>query len=453
MSDIVKKQQSAADVISHMVTPLEVNTDARSYARLGWIIVLVGVLGFLLWASFAPLDKGVPMSGTVAKEGNRKAVQYPVAGVVEDILVKDGDHVKAGQLLVRMNDAQPKSSLETTVAQYLVARSTEARLLAEQAGKSSVAVPETLQAYKNDPRTAANIALQNELLASRQSALRSELGVADENIAGLTVQIKGLQESRDSKKAQQAFLKEQLDNTRDLAKEGYIARNRLLELERTYAQITGSLSEDLGNIGRSQRQIMELSLRKSQRSQEYQRDVRNQLAEVQKEAEALHSRIQGQQWELSNVEVKAPVDGIVVGSSVFTRGGVVAPGVHMMEIVPSDDGLVVEGQLMVNLVDKVHSGLPVELIFSAFNTNKTPHIPGVVLNVAADRTVDDKSGMPYYKVRAKVSPEGAALIAQKKLDILPGMPVEMFVKTGERTMMSYLFKPVADRAHSAMSED
>jgi protease secretion system membrane fusion protein len=275
----------------------------------------------------------------------------------------------------------------------------------------------------------------------------------DENIAGLTAQVQGLDESRESKKAQLGFLKEQLDNSRDLAKEGYIPRSRLLDLERTYAQINGAISEDVGNIARARRQIAELKLRRVQRAQDYQKEVRTQLSEAHKEAEALAGRLKGQQYEVASVEVKSPADGVVVGSNIFTKGGVVSPGTKLMEIVPSDDALVVEGQLPVNLVDRVHHGLPVELIFSAFNTNKTPHIPGEIIQVAADRTVDERNGTAFYKVRARVTKEGAKLIAEKKLDVVPGMPVELFVKTGERTMMSYLLKPIFDRAKTSMTEE
>lgn len=128
-------------------------------------------------------------------------------------------------------------------------------------------------------------------------------------------------------------------------------------------------------------------------------------------------------------------------------------GFHMMDIVPTDDALIVEAQLAVNLIDKVRVGMPVELIFSAFNANKTPHIPGTLIQVSADRAVEERTGQPYYKIRARVTPEGSKLIAAKKLDIQAGMPVEMFVKTGERSMMSYLLKPVFDRSKSSMAED
>jgi membrane fusion protein, protease secretion system len=453
MTNLVKSKQAATDVVSRDVDVPQVQTDTRSFSRIGWLVVALGFGGFLLWASVAPLDKGVPLSGTVAKESNRKTIQHQTGGTVADILVKDGDVVKAGQVLVRMNNVQVSSQAETTRAQYFTARATEARLLAERDNLKAVAFPPALDGQRDDPRVVTNVGLQKQLFASRRASLQSELGAMDENIAGLKVQMQGLSESRDSKKAQLAILNEQLGGMRELSKEGFVARNRLLDLERTAVQISGAISEDIGNIGRAQRQVMELNLRRNQRIQDYQKEVRTQLSDTQREAEALAARIEGQDFDLANADVKAPVDGVVVGLNVFTRGGVVAPGARLMEIVPSNDALIVEGQLAVNLIDKVHVGLPVELMFSAFNTNKTPHIPGQVIQVSADRAVDEKTGAPYYKMRVKVTPEGLKLIAQHKLGIQPGMPADLFVKTGERTMMSYLFKPVLDRAKSSLSED
>lgn len=453
MQLIEKKSQSAAvtEVISHDVSPLVVNTDARGYSRLGWIIVIVGVCGFLLWALLAPLDKGVPMSGTVASESNRKAVQHPTGGMVADILVKDGDVVKAGQVLVRMNSILVEAQADATSGQYYTVRAAEARLLAERDGKATITFPPTLESARKDPRVAEVIALQSQLFSSRKLALQNELAAVSENIAGLKLQQRGLEESRDSKKEQMTLIKSQLDGMRDLAKDGYVARNRLLDVERSYAQMSGAISEDIGNIGRSQRQVMELTLRKIQRTEEFQKEVRSQLIETQRDAETVENKFKIQNFDVQNAEIKAPVSGTVVGLQIFTRGGVIGPGAKLMDIVPADDALIAEGQLPVNLVDKVQVGLPVELIFSAFNANTTPKIPGVVMAVSADRLVDEKSGAPYYRVRAKVTPEGARMAA--KLDIRPGMPVELFVKTGERTMMSYLLKPFFDRAKTSMTEE
>jgi len=446
-------KSNAAEVITHDATPLEVNTDSRLYSRIGWLIVVVGFGGFLLWALLAPLDKGVPLSGTVATESNRQSVQHQTGGTVQELLVRDGDIVKKGQVLVRMNPIVARSAVEVTDAQFLSAQANVARLIAERDNLKTIQFPEEMLKRRSEPRIVELMSLQNQLLMSRQGSLQNELAGADASIAGLKMQISGLQESRDSKKEQVTILKEQLGNMRDLAKEGYIARNRLLDMERTFAQLGGAISEDIGNIGRSQRQVIELTMRRAQRMQDYQKEVRSQLSEFQKEVDAQGARLHAQRFELSNVEVKSPADGTVVGLAVFTNGGVVPAGFKMMDIVPSHAPLIVDGQLPTNLVDKVHPGLPVELIFTAFNTNKTPHIEGELTHISADRTVDERTGMPYYKVHVKVKPEGAQKIAHHKMDIRSGMPVELFVKTGERTMMSYLLKPIVDRAHSALSEE
>lgn len=430
---------------------VDVNTDANYYARLGWIIVLVGVLGFLLWASLAPLDKGVPLSGTVTVSGNRKAVQHQMGGTVDEILVKDGDVVKAGQPLVKMNAVTSKSNAEIARVQLYTSLATQARLMAERDNAKTITFPKELEEAKSDARVANNVQLQQQLFMSRQIALQSELSALDENISGLRSQLSGLQESMTSKKQQLQFVKEQLEGMRELSKDGFVPRNRLLDVERSYSQINGNISEDIGSIGRVSRQIAEMVLRRSQRQQDYQKEVRSQLAEVQKEAESLQNRVTALDFELNNVLVKAPVDGIVVGLNVFTNGAVIPSGFKLMEIVPEGDDLIVEGTLAVNLIDKVHPNLPVELIFSAFNSNTTPHIPGTLTHIAADRSTDEKTGMPYYKVRAVVTAEGKKKLGQ--LQIKAGMPVEMFVKTGERTMMNYLLKPIIDRAHSALTED
>ena len=443
----------ASDVLTHDVSPLTVNTDPRAWARLGWIIVLVGVLGFLLWAALAPLDKGVPMNGSVARESNRKAVQHLAGGTVEDILVREGDSVKAGQVLVRMNSITASAQADMTRVQYFSARAVEARLLAERDGKDAVAFPAPLEPARGDARVAQNVSLQSQLFASRRAALHSELGALDESMAGVRLQLAGTQASRDSKQQQLAILDEQLVNMRELSKDGYVPRSRLLDLERSHAQTRGALAEDIGSIGRAQRQVAELGLRRSQRLQEFQRDLRSQLSDVQKEAAALASRMKADEFTVRNVELKAPVDGVVMGLNVFTRGGVVPAGFKLMDVVPTGDALVVEGQLPVHLVDKVHPGLPVQLIFAAFNASRTPQIAGEISTVSADRLVDDKTGMPYYRVSARVTPAGLKTIAQNKMEIRPGMPVNLFVKTGERTMMSYLLKPIFDRAHTSMTEE
>ena len=428
-----------------------IKTDTQPYVRLGWCVIVLGIGGFLLWAALAPLDKGVPLSGTVTVASSKKAVQHLTGGVVESILVKEGDVVKAGDVLVRLNAVQAKANAEIVRVQYFSARAAEARLIAERDGKKIIVFPSELQSAKADPRLTNSISLQQQLFNSRQSAIAMELSALDENIAGLQQQNKGFEQSHVGKNTQLSFLKEQLDSTRNLAKEGYVSRNQQLELERTYSQLSTSASDDVSNIGRSQKQISEFKLRRLQRQQEYQKEVRTQLFEAQKEADSLANRLASLDYDLGSVLVKSPVDGTVVAMNIFTHGGVVAPGFRMMDIVPSSDALTIDGQLPVHLIDKVHPNLPVELMFTAFNQNLTPQIPGIVTHVSADRLVDEKSGQPYYSMKAIVAPDSMKLLANVQLR--PGMPVDMFIKTGERTMLNYLLKPLLDHFKMSMAEE
>lgn len=440
-------------VVEHAPTDLshQVETDETLHTKLGWWIVLAGFGGFILWATFAPLDKGVPVPGTVTVASHLQAVQHQIGGIIDSILVKEGDHVAVGQVLVRMNDVQLKAQAEITRSQLYTARAVEARLLAERDGIKEITFPQDLLALQHDPRIASNIITQNQLFTSRQLALHHEIAALEENIAGSKMQLRGLEASRSSKNAQLKFLEEQLVNLRDLSQDGFVPRNRVLELERTYTQLTGEISAETGNIGRIQRQIAELEQRRIHRQQEYQKEVRQQLSDIKREVDSLSSRLSGQDFELANVEVKAPVDGIVVGMNVFTEGGVISPGFKLMDIVPSDDMLIITGQVPVHLIDRVHVDLPVDLIFSALNQKKTPNIPGTVTQVSADRLMDERSGLPFYNIKAKVTPEGIKKLTDQQ--IRAGMPVEIFIKTGERSLMSYLFKPILDRVHSALSEE
>jgi membrane fusion protein, protease secretion system len=451
MMSAASNSAAVTDVLFHEMDAVEVKTDTTWHARLGWWIVLGGFGGFFAWASLAPLDKGVPLSGTVTVESSKKAIQHATGGTVEAILVKEGDVVKAGDVLLKMNHVQATADAEMSRVQYFVARAAEARLIAEGAGKKTIDFPQELKTVKDDPRVASSIALQQQLFNSRQAAKQSEWSSIDENIAGLVAQNKGLEESRNAKQKQLQFIKEQLDSLRDLAKGGFVARTRLLDVEQTHAQVSAAIAEDVGNIGRGKRQISELTMKRQQSVQEYQKEVRTQLAEVQKEAGSLANRLSGLDYNLNNVTIKAPVDGTVIGLNVFTKGAVIAAGFKTMDIVPTDDPLVVEGRLPVHLIDKLHGGLDIELIFSAFNQNKTPHIPGVVTQVSADRLVDERTGEPYYKLLAKATPEGMKKIANLK--IRAGMPVDLFVKTGERTMMNYLLKPIIDHFNMSMTEE
>ena len=425
--------------------------DDTRYSRLGWLLMLGGFLGFLGWAALAPLDKGVAVSGKVMVSGHRKVVQHPSGGIVERIDVRDGDKVVAGQVLIRLKETPLLGQAQSLRSQFYGSLASEARLNAERDGALEVSFPTELTTLAAAPEVASNLALQRQLFDSRRQALLLDQQGIHESIAGVEAQLLGVRDSQASKVLQRTALTEQLQGLRELAREGFIPRNRLLDSERVYAQVLGSISEDYGRIGQLQRQVLEMRLKIRQLAEEYQKEVRTQLADTRVRTEDLRNRLASAEFELANSQLRAPVAGIVVGLDVFTEGGVIKPGQALMEIVPQGEPLLVEARVPVELADKVHPGLPVELMFSAFSQSTTPRVAGEVTLVSADRQVDERTDEPYYTLRAQVSDAGMAQLAG--LQIRPGMPVEAFVRTGERSMLNYLFKPLLDRTHMALVEE
>jgi protease secretion system membrane fusion protein len=423
--------------------------DARP-RRWGWLLLIAGFGGFMAWAAFAPLDAGVPSPGTVVVSGNRKAVQPLVGGKIAELAVRDGDVVKAGQVLVRLDGTQARSQFDMARGQWFTTAAVEARLVAERTGRAQIQFPEELRQQMSDPRAANAMGLQTELFATRRRALENDLTVLRESIRGLEAQAQGIEEASRARREQARLLGEEIERQRDLVRDGFLARNRLSEQERSLAAVMGAIAEDAGNLGRTRQQIAELRARMLAREQEVRKEVESQLTDVQRDASALASRLQALQFELVNTEIKSPVDGTVVGLSVHTIGGVVPAGAPMMEVVPVDEPLKIDAQIAPHLIDKVKPGLDVDILFPAFQQATTPHIPGRVVTVSADVLVEAKQGIPYFKATVEVTPEGMKLLRHHQ--IRAGMPAEVFVRTGERTLLNYLVKPLLDRMNRALTE-
>ncbi|CDH06286.1 Alkaline protease secretion protein aprE [Xenorhabdus bovienii str. oregonense] len=425
--------------------------DANRYLRLGWLVIGIGLLGFFVWAAFAPLDKGVASSGIVVVDGNRKTVQSPANGIIRQILASEGEQVKAGQVLVQLSQVQVNAQIDSLKQQLHTTLATEARLLAEQQGLEVISFPATLWDQQSEPRIKDILVLQKQLFLSRREMLRSDLAGMQQAEEGLSFQLKGLREALTNKQQQQVSLKEQVTNLRPLTEEGYFPRNRYLELQRSQSELSGSMAEMAGRIGQLEKQRQETRQRIIQRQADYQREVRSQLSDVQVQANELKNKLETAQFDLSHTSITAPVGGSVVGLTIFTQGGVVASGEKLMEILPAQSALEVEARLMVHLIDKVAMGQDVDLMFTAFNQNQTPKVTGKVTVISADRLVDEVTREPYYQMRVRVTPEGMAQLAG--LHIKPGMPVEVFIKTGSRSLLSYLFKPLMDRASTSLIEE
>ncbi len=420
-------------------------------ARFGWWLLALGLGGFLLWATFAPLDNGVPMPGVVMVTGNRQAVEHGPGGIVQALHVREGQRVRAGEMLVRLDPTRVGAEAQNVEIQLVTARAKEARLLAERDGLAMPTFPTDLERSTSADVTGA-LTLQRQLFLSRRAALQAELTGLQQSLAGQSALIGGLAASLGDKRAQLRSMNEQTGNLRQLAAEGYIPRNRLLETERLHAGIQSDISRDLGSIGQARGQAAEIQSRIIQRRDTWQQEVRGELADTRLEAQSLAARRDAARFDLEHSEIRAPASGRVVGLTTHTVGGVVQPGARLMEIVPDAAPLIVEGRLSVDGVDKVHPGLPVDLLFTAFDTSSTPRLLGEVEQVSADRLEDEQDRAPYYRVRIRVAASELARLRLGDQPLRPGMPVEVFVRTGERSMLNYLFKPLLDRMRTAWGE-
>ena len=429
----------------------EVDVDDRRPGRWGMWLVIAGFGGFIIWAVIAPLDAGIVANATVNVTDNRKTIQHLTGGSVEAILVREGDLVKRGQALIELDQTQAVAERGVVSAQYIVVRTVQNRLQAERDGLTEVNFdPDLLARFADDPRLQAAIALQQRLFTTRRNAVIGEAGILQENIRGAEEQIRGLRQVQGSRRAQIRFLNEELEGVRSLDAEGYVTRNRMLELERSAAELNAALAQNIADIGRARNQIAELKLRTLQLEQNFQKEVQSQLTDAQKEASALTDRLRSLDYEVTHTVIRSPIDGIVLGLNASTIGGVIQPGSVIMNVVPANEPLQVDAQIPVQAIDKMAPGLPVDITFPDFNHAQTPSIPGRVLTVSADRLVDESNKQPYYLAQVEVTPEGMDKLGSNR--IRAGMPATVTIKTGERNLMSYLMKPMLDRVDNAFKE-
>ncbi|WP_369992241.1 HlyD family type I secretion periplasmic adaptor subunit [Pseudomonas xanthosomatis] len=428
-----------------------IDLNVAAPARWGLWLVLAGFGGFLLWSWLAPLDAGVVATGTVKVTSNRKAVQHLTGGTVEAILVREGDLVKKGQEVVRLDALRAVSEQGAVSAQYIVSKTVENRLEAERDGREDISFDGALvQRFAGDPRLVAAMELQEHLLDTRRAGLAGEIGILQENLAASSAQLKGLQQVYGARASQMGFLNQELVGTRTLAAEGYVPRNRLLELERSNADLSAGQAENLNNIARVRSQATEIKLRILQRHHDYQKEVQSQLTEVEKENTTLADRLRALDYEVAHTVIRSPIDGMVQALSIATVGGIIQPGAKIMEVVPLGEPLQVDAMIPVQAIDKMVPGLAVDITFPAFNHARTPNIPGRVKTISADRLMDEESKQPFYLAQVEVTAEGMGLLGSNH--IRPGMPASVTIKTGERNLLSYLLKPMLERVDGAFKE-
>jgi protease secretion system membrane fusion protein len=420
--------------------------------RIGLWALAIGFGGFLLWAAFAPLDEGVPSAGVVSIDTKRRAVQHQQGGIVKEVLVGEGEQVKEGQLLIKLDAAVAKANYEATRQRYLGLRAMQARLLAEQSGATVINFHPDLQAASKDPLIKNQMITQEQLFQARRAALRADLQGIQESIQGQEAMVQSYESMMSSRRSQLALVTEEHRNTRDLVKDGYAPRNRQLELERMMSELNSSMAELLGNTTRARRAIGELRQKAVQRQQEYRKEVESNLADVTREVQSEDGKHVALQADLERIEIKSPAAGQVVGLAVQSVGAVVAPGQKLMDIVPDNEPLILETRVAPHMIDRVKAGLPVDVRFSAFAHSPQLVVQGKVVSISSDLLTDPQPpNAQYYLARASVTPEGMKKLGSRQMQA--GMPVEVVFTTGERSMLTYMLNPLTKRVASAMKEE
>jgi HlyD family secretion protein len=423
----------------------------RELVLAGSALIGIFVIGFGTWSVMAPLESAAVALGTVVSESSRKTVQHLEGGIISAILVHDGDSVVAGQTLIRLDDTKARTTLLALRGQLWDARAREARLVAERDGAAEVDFPGDLVAQNREPAIAAALAGQQKIFDTRRSLEQSKTAAIKERINQVHEEINGHQAEVAALEKRVALLQEEVGGVKQLVAGGLERKSRLLQLERDLADADGKRGDTLAQIARAKQTIAEAEIDILSLQNDRQKDVANELRETQKKQHELAEEVQAAADVLARDDVKAPENGIVTDLRVHTPGGVISPGAALLDLVPEADRLVVEVQVRPEDIDRVREGLPAQVRLLPYKQRRTPPLDATVTYVSADRLVDKRTERPYYTAKLRIDEkELAALGGDVKM--VPGMPSEAMIKTGESTVAAYALSPILDSFHRAFRE-
>lgn len=437
------------------VHAIEHYAQTHHHTRKGLWILLAGLVGFVAWAVWAPLDEGVPTDGVVSIETNHKVVQHLTGGIVSQLLVREGQEVHQGDLLFKLDDTNTKARYEEIRQRYAGLRAQEGRLQTEKTGAQLIQFHPDLMALKGDPLIQQHMLNQSQLLLARRNALAADNSARRESIAGQQALIEGYQGVLASQQAQLALLQDQLSGIKELTKEGFAPRNQQNDLEQKVAAVHGDIANTKANILRANKAILELNQQINTRIQTEKKETDGDMAQVKLQVESDAQKVKSLQDELARTEIRAPASGQVVGLQVHTIGAVIQPGQKLMDIVPSGEPLIIDAQIQPHLIDKIRVGQAADVRFSTFANSPQLLAEGKLMTISKDLltkpagTLD--GGTTYYLARVSITPKGVQDLKGRQLQ--PGMPVQVVIKTGERTLFAYLMHPLSKRIAASMKEE
>lgn len=430
--------------------PKQLITDDKSIRLIGLIVLLSTFGVFGIWSALAPIDGAALAPGFITVKSHSKTIQHLDGGIVSQLLVKDGDIVQAGDLLLTLDGTENKAQLEIARGQFIALAAQVARLEAERDQKSVVVYPDTL-ADDGDPRIDEAKKTENQIFTARKNAREGEMVVLKQRIGQLNSKINGLKGQRRSKQALISSFSEEAKDLEELLAEGFADRQRLRDVERNHISNDGEISALSSEIAGSQIQIGETQLQILQLEKEFQEEITGKLSEAQTDLYDVYQRMRATKDKVIRIDIKAPVSGRVMGLAMHTIGGVILPGHPILDIVPQQEELIIDAQVSPLDIDRVTIGLIAEVRFTSFKQAVTPVIEGKVVTLSADRLIEEKTGTPYYQAKIELTPESYQKMTH--LELIPGMPVEVLIKTGERTLFEYLTKPISNAFARAFIED
>jgi HlyD family secretion protein len=432
-------------------TPISPRARLRGVTLAGNLLVLGFMLGLGTWSSLAPLESAAIASGVVESESSRKTIQHLEGGIVGKILVSDGDLVRSGQTLIALDDTRARAEVQSLQGQLWDAIACETRLEAEQQGDERFSFSSELEREADANVAAATVlSTQQTIFMSRRKVFQSQVAVIREKRGQVEKEIEGLKAQETAVAQRIDIAREELDMVATLVNKGLERRPRLLNLQRELADIEGRRGEIAAQISRAGQVINESQANLFKLESDRQNEIAQALREAQNQIFQLRERVLSARDLLSRTEVKAPEDGVVTDLRIHTPGGVIGAGAPLMDLVPRQDRLIVTARLRPEDIDVVHPGLNAEVHLVPYNQRRVPRLKGIVTHVSADRLLDKRTDQPYYATKIRVDD---AQIAANDIQIIPGMPVQVFITTGRGTVALYALRPLLDSFHGAFRED
>ena len=432
-------------------TGTHTRSSLRRHLLIGLAVTTLLIGGVGGWSAFASISSAVIASGKVVVESNSKLVQHAEGGIVGEIAVRDGDRVKAGDVLVRLDGTATKANLAIVTKQMNELETRRSRLIAERDDQRELVFPESLKKRAEASGEFDSLDGERKLFQARFATLSGQREQLQERITQTHDEIAGLTAQRDAKAREIELTKKELELLRGLKEKKLVPVTQYMALEREAAKIEGEHGQLIAEIARTEGRVSETQLQVLQLDKEFRETVLGELRAVEAELAELAERRVAALDQLRRLEIQAPQSGVVHQLAIHTRGGVITPGQPLMQIVPQDDALIVEARVAPGDIDQVRSGQQAVIHFTAFNQRTTPQLDATLYSVAADLAEDERSGDQYFLARLRLSE--AELARLKALKLSPGMPAEVFIQTGARSALSYLVKPFEDQLSRAFREE